>query len=419
MRAWIRWAVSLYPAGWRRRYGDEFGALLEDIPPGWRSIFDVLKGALAMHIEFGRFFRIVSICGLAGLLISTALVLASPREYRATAVIVPPRQSHAAPGALVHGFQLAQQTAFSRASLAEIITRPSLDLYRSERARTPMFDVISRMQRDLRVTWREPSADRPRSALVEFSYPDARKARETVAAVTQKLVGEARTNSSGSDIFQFVELQVVREHAGWQTFLHLSIGLLGGAALGALIAWLAAHSRRRRWNIGLLSFAGAAAGLTVAFLIPDQFVSTATLRLADSSELSEILDNKDLAIVVSHAHLYESVLPEKAVPILRRNLTIRELPPAGSHAYQIELRYPDRFKAQAALQTLLGWKIERRAALQPGSPQLDEVIDPPTLPVTPVSPNRALIPCTGVVAALIGGAWRRRSLLPQGVPAHA
>ena len=38
----IRFARRLYPASWRRRYGIEFEALLEDTSLDWRDVLDVL-----------------------------------------------------------------------------------------------------------------------------------------------------------------------------------------------------------------------------------------------------------------------------------------------------------------------------------------------------------------------------------------
>lgn len=44
------WLLRLYPADWRARYGEEFAALLEDCPPSFIGLFDVLLGALDAHI---------------------------------------------------------------------------------------------------------------------------------------------------------------------------------------------------------------------------------------------------------------------------------------------------------------------------------------------------------------------------------
>lgn len=44
--------VHLYPARWRRRYGDEFRAVLDDEPLGPRLVMDVLVGAISAHITY-------------------------------------------------------------------------------------------------------------------------------------------------------------------------------------------------------------------------------------------------------------------------------------------------------------------------------------------------------------------------------
>ena len=42
--------MQIYPASWRNRYGIEFRALLDDVNPGWREFFDILKGAVKMRM---------------------------------------------------------------------------------------------------------------------------------------------------------------------------------------------------------------------------------------------------------------------------------------------------------------------------------------------------------------------------------
>jgi hypothetical protein len=41
-----RWLVRLYPRDWRERYGEEFAALLQDGPGGFRALVNVLCSAL-------------------------------------------------------------------------------------------------------------------------------------------------------------------------------------------------------------------------------------------------------------------------------------------------------------------------------------------------------------------------------------
>jgi hypothetical protein len=49
-----RWLVGLYPADWRDRYGDEYLALLEQLPLTPRVVADHARAALAAHLDPGR-----------------------------------------------------------------------------------------------------------------------------------------------------------------------------------------------------------------------------------------------------------------------------------------------------------------------------------------------------------------------------
>jgi hypothetical protein len=75
MKCLIRLASALYPSSWRRRYGPEFEALLDEVKPGLRQLIDVLKGAIAMQLRAAQSsvmricFRII-ICASAGFFIS-------------------------------------------------------------------------------------------------------------------------------------------------------------------------------------------------------------------------------------------------------------------------------------------------------------------------------------------------------------
>lgn len=48
-RRLARATLALYPVAFRRRYGDEMLALVEDSPPSSRTTFDLLRGALVAH----------------------------------------------------------------------------------------------------------------------------------------------------------------------------------------------------------------------------------------------------------------------------------------------------------------------------------------------------------------------------------
>lgn len=50
-RRLARGALRLYPLGYRRRYGPELEALLEDSPAGALTVLDLLRGAIVAHVR--------------------------------------------------------------------------------------------------------------------------------------------------------------------------------------------------------------------------------------------------------------------------------------------------------------------------------------------------------------------------------
>src|SRR6185295_19361445 len=47
----VTWLLWLYPPAWRRRYGAELAALVEELGPSPRVVADALLGALRAHLE--------------------------------------------------------------------------------------------------------------------------------------------------------------------------------------------------------------------------------------------------------------------------------------------------------------------------------------------------------------------------------
>ena len=49
-RRLVRWATRLYPRWWRKRYGAELDALLDDIDRCWRDIGSIVRGGMLMRL---------------------------------------------------------------------------------------------------------------------------------------------------------------------------------------------------------------------------------------------------------------------------------------------------------------------------------------------------------------------------------
>src|ERR1051326_9582112 len=74
----------------------------------------------------------------------------------------------------------------SRNSLAELIQRPSLNLYSGERQRMPLIDVIEKMRHDIQIR-RMPAGDGgPTTVAISFTYPDLLKAEMVAYDLTRK-----------------------------------------------------------------------------------------------------------------------------------------------------------------------------------------------------------------------------------------
>ena len=81
-----------------------------------------------------------------------------------------------------------RQEILSRGSLIELIQRPSLDLYRKERQRYPMEDIVQDMRnKAIRIQTVEVGGGRAASAFtISFSYPDRFKAQAVVRELVTK-----------------------------------------------------------------------------------------------------------------------------------------------------------------------------------------------------------------------------------------
>ena len=138
---------------------------------------------------------------LGGAVVATALAFMVPDTYTSTAVVrlrpplFPERPSGAALAAsMAERLRHLQQEVFSRASLAEIVQHPSLDLYRSERSRKPLEEIVETMRtQDLAIRTLSSPATEPGSGFefsISFSYPDKRKAKRVVEEIASRLVNQ-------------------------------------------------------------------------------------------------------------------------------------------------------------------------------------------------------------------------------------
>ena len=455
MRRAIVWLGRIYPRAWRVRYGDEFDALLEEADADWRQLLNVFGGAMKMQIHSGNAWKWIAGLAAACAVLATAAPLANP-SYVSTAVV---RCS-------TERLFVAQDKVLSRTSLAGLIL--SLDLYREERARQPLEQIVYRMRtHDLRLDRAGDSTLR-----LTFAYRDRAKAQAVVRELTTRFAQQnARVDAVRASNWSEVWAQPAppEERGNWQVltpasaaaappsrFLaYAACGLAAGLFLG-LAAMLC-----RRWPDAARQLAAWAAlgGLLAggwSYAIHPRFTSTADVRLiapvnpdrwyATAPRISlaehvdrmqrEILadDNLEAIILDPQLDLYSAEIGQKSLrqvvaEMRDRDLRIRlvddPLAPRGESArFIIAFSYPDPDKAQAVVRRLManfsmrtvremaiiarvsGGDFQQMAERNMG--ERIEVGTPPDLPETPVWPNRPALAGAGAAAGMVLAAWRRR-----------
>ena len=161
----------------------------------------------------------------AGLVIAVVVAFLWPDTYVSQAVMrITPQQISDRLVPTVVNMQMQQrleqmrQEILSRGSLSELIQRPSLDLYRKERQRFPMEDIVQDMRnKSIRIqTVDVGGGGRVASAFtISFSYPDRFKAqavvRELVTKFTEQNVTVQRNQASLTTQFLGDEMKQAKD----------------------------------------------------------------------------------------------------------------------------------------------------------------------------------------------------------------
>jgi len=166
----MKFLIKLYPAWWRRRYGQELEALLED--SGSRDAWDLLRGAMQMQMKTWSFWRIVTVCGMAGALLAVVAAFSMPYRYQSTAIL------KTSPARSMAYWDTLATEAFAPQSLSAIVRQENLY------ANAPPEDSIDRLRRGIRIATVAPDL-----AQVSFAYEDP----IAVQRVSQALIGRLIT----------------------------------------------------------------------------------------------------------------------------------------------------------------------------------------------------------------------------------
>lgn len=164
----------------------------------------------------------------AGLVVSVVIAFFWPDTFISTAVMritpqqIPERLVQSSISTLMaERLTAMQQEILSRGSLSELIQKPSLDLYRRERQRKPMEDVIEEMRKDIDIVILETPSTQTRNRAasafqISFAYYDRYKTqavvRELVTKFTEQNITVQRTQASLTTSFLNDELRAASEN---------------------------------------------------------------------------------------------------------------------------------------------------------------------------------------------------------------
>lgn len=245
MKRVIRFFIWLYPAPWRQRYGAEFDALLGDMRPGLRDLFDVLRGALEMQMSIGTLAQSAALFGVTCALVAGGASLTLSDMYRSLALIHVQRADRQTATLSAYRSELTDVVgqALSQESLLAIMQKENL--YQSDRANEPMDDVINKMRQSVRIIVK--SAD---TIEVSFDCADAVRAQQTTRDLVAKLIDgllrrNERRSSSAIPLMStlqrfeiFDEPSMPQRPVSPKRGVITSWGLAVGMLLGAVVGWV-------------------------------------------------------------------------------------------------------------------------------------------------------------------------------------
>jgi hypothetical protein len=412
MRHLAKYAIRLYPAAWRARYGCEVEALMEDTGVRAGDIWDLARGAIFMQMTSLSFPKIVAGFTLAGLLASGVWAAMQQPEYVSTAVMRLRPVTAADPAASKMAMQIRlqrlQQDALSRHSLIDVIQ--SRNLFRKERQQQPLEDIIEQMRsRNIRLQ----VVDSPGAATFSVQYTSAdpaeaqAAAQAIVAALIEQNVAKPPAPGEPANLEVIDPASLPAQPSGPSRPAVIArgggMGLIVGITCGA-VWWLLRRGKRiSLWRVGVFAAAGMAIGVAIAYAIPNQYISTAVLRSADRSSLqptiARVLSDDSVAALIRRHGLFASDVSRDGIAAVARKVRAERIQartvnlPMGE-IYVVSFRYPDRAAAQSVTQDLVAQFI--------GQPNT-EVINAASKPVLPSSPNRLTIALLGVLLGTVLG----------------
>jgi hypothetical protein len=391
----LAWTALLYPAKWRRRYGVEFAALLEQANGGWRDLADVAGGGLMMQMRMGLGWRFVAVCGLIGIAIAGVASWKAPKHYVSTAVVRFDARDPTRVGPLrnLQSINEMEQQALSRKTLSGIIE--GAGLYKGERAEKPIEDIVNHMRTDIAVRPIPSQVNHGILFSISLAADDSAHAHQGAAALVDTFQQAAQKQGRGA-----LEILDRPSYPSAPNASPAIRSIVFGALLGLLAGVLTLGVRR--WPlVALAGILGAILAAAVVMLVPKHYASTALVMGAsvNSAEIRE-------AVSQAAAELRQNPDRRAVEARFRHDLSIRPvgistetgLPPMP--VTSITFVDTNAREAQAIVASVIA-KVRARGV---------EVVDPASMPQEPLWPRAGGWIIWGLFGGLLCGVyahWRR------------
>jgi len=460
-----KWMMRLYPAAWRARYGDELDALLADSGADARAVADLFRRGLQMRFSTGSFLKLAVVLGGVGLLLGAGLSFLLPNEFTSKATLqitsapISEGMTQAYPGfSLNERIQQMVMVVLSRSSLYGIITDPALQLYSDERGSKPSEDVIEEIRGNTHVDFVALPGGRGRRASafnITFTYPDRVKAQRTVSAMVdsferfQQLSQQRPVITRWNNPAAILEVRDAASFPSAPFYPKRAIVMLCGFLAGLLLAGLVRLVLRTGFvarRFFLVAIVLGLTGLAVVAVadrfdvLPYHYRSVATLRLRGGNAgqvpvlTADVLSRTSLSTVINdpRLQLYREqlrTLPlEDVIQMMKKDLSVKRVGNMQGPIFNVTFDYPDRYKALMTVNAIMNDFEEANSRLFPSAsatvplptPSVLEVLDQPSLPVTPSSPDRVKMALAGcfcgiaasVVIAIMRNRWKPQTNVP-------
>ncbi len=241
----IAFLIRLYPADWRRRYEDEFGALLEDVRPGLREMLDVFCGGVAMQWRSSAWMRFGAVGAVAFLLGAGSALLFNPRLFVSKGMVnvATLAGKQVSRSELDGAIEAAAKRELSDTALAKTIEVNHL--YPWESGKRSLEGLLQEMKQDITIAPEHVGTFG--YASVQFRYRDPELAQKIANGLALRLAIRAQQvlGDTRSPYFLTAGMvgRAVRE--GPNFLLVLAVGMMNGMVGGGLAAWGFGGATRR------------------------------------------------------------------------------------------------------------------------------------------------------------------------------